>query len=97
MEFSRPEYWSGWPIPCPADLPDPGIKLGSPALQGDFFYQLSYQGITDAQMKNPSIPRELSVYSTRPKASTLCVTYMYIRTLFIRITIPKPHKNLATI
>ena len=29
------EYWSGWPIPSPADLPDPGIELGSPALQAD--------------------------------------------------------------
>ena len=29
------EYWSGYPIPSLADLPDPGIELGSPALQGD--------------------------------------------------------------
>ena len=29
------EYWSGHPIPSPADLPDPGIELGSPALQAD--------------------------------------------------------------
>ena len=29
------EYWSGWPIPSPVDLPDPGIKPGSPALQVD--------------------------------------------------------------
>ena len=29
------EYWSGWPIPSPGDLPDPGIELGSPALQAD--------------------------------------------------------------
>ena len=35
MEFSRPEYWSGWPIASPADLPDPGIELGSPALKVD--------------------------------------------------------------
>ena len=28
-------YWSGWPIPSPADLPNPGIKLGSPALQAN--------------------------------------------------------------
>ena len=35
MEFSRPEYWSGWPIPSPGDLPNPGIELGSPALQAD--------------------------------------------------------------
>ena len=35
MEFSRPEYWSGWPLPSQGDLPDPGIELGSPALQAD--------------------------------------------------------------
>ena len=35
MGFSRPEHWSGWPIPSPGDLPDPGIKPGSPALQAD--------------------------------------------------------------
>ena len=29
------EYWNGWPIPSPGDLPDPGIKPGSPALQVD--------------------------------------------------------------
>ena len=29
------EYWSGEPIPSPGDLPDPGIELGSPALQVD--------------------------------------------------------------
>ena len=33
MEFSRQEYWSGWPFSSPGDLPDPGIKPGSPALQ----------------------------------------------------------------
>ena len=35
MGFSRQEYWSGLPFPSPGDLPDPGIKLTSPALQGD--------------------------------------------------------------
>ena len=34
-EISRPEYWSGQPIPSPGDLPDPGIELGYPALQTD--------------------------------------------------------------
>jgi len=29
------EYWSGKPIPSPANLPDPGIKPGSPALKAD--------------------------------------------------------------
>ena len=35
MGFSRQEYWSGVPSPSPGDLPDPGIKPGSPALQAD--------------------------------------------------------------
>ena len=34
-EFSRPEYWSGWPFPSPGDLPNPGIKPRSPTLQVD--------------------------------------------------------------
>ena len=35
MEFSRQEYWSGLPFPSPGDLPNPGIKPGSPALWAD--------------------------------------------------------------
>ena len=35
MGFSRQEHWSELPCPPPADLPDPEIKLGSPALQAD--------------------------------------------------------------
>ena len=35
MGFSRPEYWSGLPLPSPRDLPNPGIKPRSPALQTD--------------------------------------------------------------
>ena len=34
-KFSRQEYWSGLPFPSPGDLPDPGIKPRSPALQAD--------------------------------------------------------------
>ena len=33
--FSRQEYWSGLPFPSPGDLPDPGVKPQSPALQAD--------------------------------------------------------------
>ena len=35
MRFLRQEYWSGLPFPPPVDLPDPGIKPASPALQVD--------------------------------------------------------------
>ena len=35
MGFSRQEYWSQLPFPFLEELPNPGIKPGSPALQAD--------------------------------------------------------------
>ena len=35
IEFSRQEYWSRLPFPSPGYLPNPGIKLRSPAVQAD--------------------------------------------------------------
>ena len=43
MEFSRPEYCSGLPLPFPGDLPSPGIKPRSPACRW-ILYRLSHQG-----------------------------------------------------
>ena len=43
MEFSRQGHWSGLPFPPPGDLPDPGIKTSSPALQADSL-PLSHKG-----------------------------------------------------
>ena len=43
MEFSMQEYWNGLPFTSPEDLPNPGIELGSPALQ-TILYHLSHQG-----------------------------------------------------
>jgi len=35
MGFSRQESWSELPCPSAGDLPNPGIKPRSPALQAD--------------------------------------------------------------
>ena len=53
------EYWSGWPIPSPADLPDRGIELGSPALQVDSFP-------TELSGKHESESRSVMSNSLRP-------------------------------
>ena len=40
MQYSRPEYWSGLPVPTPGDLLDPELEptsLESPSLAGGFF------------------------------------------------------------
>ena len=43
VEFSKQEYWSGWPFPSSGDLSDPGIDPKSAALQVDSF-RLSQPG-----------------------------------------------------
>ena len=45
LGFSRQEYLSGLPWPSPGDLPDPGNKPGSPALQANAL-RLSHQSFT---------------------------------------------------
>ena len=59
------EYWSGQPIPSPADLSDPGIELGSPTLQADSLS--SYQGSPESEscsvMSDSLLPHGL--YSPR--------------------------------
>ena len=43
LGFSRQEYWSGLACPPPGDIPNPGIKPRSSALQADSL-PLSYKG-----------------------------------------------------
>ena len=50
MGFSRQEYWSGLPFPSPGDLPSPGIKPESPALQGDSLPSEPPGKLGDAQL-----------------------------------------------
>ena len=69
MGFSRQPYWSGVPCPPPGDLPNPGIKPRSPALQADSLLSESpgkpkntgmgslslLQGIFQTQGSNPGL------------------------------------------
>ena len=50
MEFSRQEYWSGWPFPSLGDLPEPGIDPRSPALQVDSLpFELSTKTLPNSE------------------------------------------------
>ena len=51
--LTRPEYWNGLPLPSPRDLPDPGIKPESPALQTDS----CNQGFPDSSIGTESTPQ----------------------------------------
>jgi len=61
MGFSRQEYWSGLPFPSPGDLPNTGIKPGSPALEADALTSeppgklgIGMQGV---RSRNPTLKR----------------------------------------
>ena len=65
MGFSRQEYWSGLPCPSPGDLPDPGIKPVSTALQAFFKNHMSYQGSPIIkQAKQLKITKDLNRHFT---------------------------------
>ena len=53
MEFSRPEYWSGYPFPSPGDLPNLRMEPRSPALQADSLQRLPFPPAGD--LPNPGI------------------------------------------
>ena len=61
MEFSRPEYWCGETFPSPRDLPNPGIKLGFPALPGG-------SSPTELSRKPISVQRRILIFHTFLKA-----------------------------
>ena len=63
--FSRQEYWSGFPCPSSGDLPNPGIKPRSPALQADSLPS-SHQG----SPKGCGLNQDLNPGSLIPEAKT---------------------------
>jgi len=100
MEFSRPEYWSGQPFPSPWDLPNPGIKPGSPALQADSLPaepqrkpkntgvgSLSLlQGIFPTQGLNPSLSHcRRILYQLSHKGSPITAGFFFITFKFYLI------------
>ena len=67
MGFSRQEYWNGLSFPPPRDLPNPGIKPGSPALQADSF-------LSEPPGK-PTLELQGKVIALRLRGSTTCICW----------------------
>ena len=78
MGFPRQEYWAGLPFPSPVDLSDPGIKLGTPALQADALFS-----------EPPRKPEGHSIlagaYTNCNIEHLLCVTY-HVTSLCVELT-----------
>ena len=46
MGFTRQEYWSGLPRPLQGDLPNPGIEVGSLALQAQSLLLIHWESLS---------------------------------------------------
>ena len=80
MEFSRQGYQSGLPCPPSGDLPDPGSKPRSPALQADSLLSeppgkppaSRTRGLTAARPVSPPPPHSCP---SSPSALPVCTTF----------------------
>ena len=72
MGFSRQDHWSELPFPTPGDLPDPGVKSTSPALQAASL-PLSHQG-------NPSFEKKSIFFLYYNKGGTSGLKMWLLRT-----------------
>ena len=76
MGFSRQEYQSLLPFPSPGDLPDPGIKPRSPALQAD--YPLSHQGSPKTMQRETFITVNLvMIWIMKNILNNLCIFFLH--------------------
>ena len=77
MGFPRQEYWHGLPFPSPVDLPDPGIKPGSPARK-ILYHWATREALTLNQiLTDPNSPiHELLLPTLLEKTSWLRVQYV---------------------
>ena len=65
LAFSRQEYWSGLPVPSPGDLPDPGIKPGSPVLH----QEVALMALTPCQLLDGDWASQVVLVIKNPPAN----------------------------
>ena len=87
MEFSRPEYLSGYPFPSPEDLPNPGIKPRSPVLQAD-----SLPAEAQGKLKNTGVS-SLSLLQWIFLTQELNWDILYCRRLLYQLSLRENYNN----
>ena len=77
--FSRQEHWTGLPLPPPGDLPNPGVKPRSPALQVDSLLAEAPGSLERSLWKKSMCPKFI-LFRLLPqmfKKIKLCPTILY--------------------
>ena len=98
-DFSRQEYWSGFPCPPPGHLPNPGIEARSPTLQADSLPSEPpgkpkntgmgslplLQGIFLTQVSNPGLPHCRQILYRLSHQDSIPILSQVAKLLFERI------------
>ena len=82
MEFSRPEYWSGYSFPSSQELPNPGIEPRSPTLQVD-----SLSAEPQGELKNTgvgSLSLLQQIFATQESIRVSCIANRFFTNWAIR-------------
>ena len=79
MGFYRQEYWSGYSIPSPRHPPDPGIELGSPALQANSLpTELSEKFLNILKLVDACSPSSMKLFLSLSYVIFLNKLFMYL-------------------
>ena len=91
MAFSRQEYWSGLACPSPGDLPHPGIKPRSPALQADSSPSESLLITYNLESTKIFLKENRSLVYSYLTGATLVNIFLQCLSLFLYIDFPARH------
>ena len=91
MGLSKQEYWSELPFPSPGDLPNPGIKPGSPALQTD---ALPFEPLHLLFTWGQTMVEVMKIMVTSLKTSYACTATVHFPTLQQATIDPHLHQRL---
>ena len=99
MGFSRQEYWSRLPSPSPGDLPDPGVKPGSLALQADSLLSKPPGKPKMTKSRCGLVPLSQGTFSLKPSLALLafllaCLLLSHQQVFFLLQYIHPPTKRL---
>ena len=90
--FPTQECWSEMPFPSPGNLPDPGIKPRSPALQAVLYHWTIREALDTHRYYQSIFPASLEITEDRTTKSPCCYTNEQNLTVSGRIlwSIPTP-------
>ena len=99
MGFIKQDHWSGLPFYSTGHLPDPGVKLVSPALQADSL-PLSHQGSLLSRFSSVQSLNRVRLFATawiaaRQASLSITISWSSLTLMSIKSVMPSSHLILC--